>query len=317
MAKIRGTWYFNETLTDVNLANQSISFISEAKEYIGMLYSERKEELRYSNKGGGEGGVYGDADGSWRNEAYRTVDFGAAYQEVSDEFYNWLIANAEQITSVKYVTVRNKIATYSVNEDGAMVCGNLYKIVFEFDEEWDSITNKTARLIYGGGFKDIPFTGNEVELPMFFGVTKVNIGVFVGDDYATTEATIPCYPSCLCNKDEKFRILEEYDGAYERLVPTVSGVWVFNETIKPTDNMVNTDTSIGSYINFTFGGNAYIYLWSDYCENSAQGFKSEESISAGECDVEFIGGEALDFGTEPQEVSEEFYAWLTANAVRG
>ena len=311
MAKIRGTWYFNETLTDVNLANQSISFISEAKEYIGMLYSERKEELRYSNKGGGEGGVYGDADGSWRNEAYRTVDFGAAYQEVSDEFYNWLIANAEQITSVKYVTVRNKIATYSVNEDGAMVCGNLYKIVFEFDEEWDSITNKTARLIYGGGFKDIPFTGNEVELPMFFGVTKVNIGVFVGDDYATTEATIPCYPSCLCNKDEKFRILEEYDGAYERLVPTVSGVWVFNELI----NFLS-DVSFAVGINFISNGSSFNRISVSDWINSEVVYGS----STGE-DVSFsvtISNDyrTIDFGTEPQEVSEEFYAWFTANAVK-
>ena len=111
-------------------------------------------------------------------------------------------------------------------------------------------------------------------------------------------------------------ILPEYDGAYELLVPSVSGVWVFNETIPK--NEVRFEG-----ITFTSGGGGnfdtiyvanekpWALLYSDY--SMGKDTITAYDIEADSWDESY---RTVDFGTEPQEVSEEFYAWLTANAVK-
>ena len=94
--KINGKWYFNEVVSDTN-EKAYVSFVSNGKDYIGLAFSiTAKDVARY---------YYQDTkydmawdSGVWINEAYRTIDFGAAYQEVSDEFYSWLTANAVQLS---------------------------------------------------------------------------------------------------------------------------------------------------------------------------------------------------------------------------
>ena len=121
-----------------------------------------------------------------------------------------------------------------------------------------------------------------------------------------------------CNQNIKvvpgFDIPEEYDGAYELLVPTVSGVWVFNEVLPEEEEWISQNVTFISagkeyeginktysskngldmeYIKYDDGGYAYNH----------GGFTKEEYRT-------------IDFGTTAQEVSEEFLAWLTANAVK-
>ena len=94
--KINGKWYFNEVVSDCP-ARSEYSFVSNGKNYIAMNASiADKNRFSYYYQGTSYDNAW--LNGSWTDEAYRTIDFGAAYQEVSDEFYNWLTANAVQLT---------------------------------------------------------------------------------------------------------------------------------------------------------------------------------------------------------------------------
>lgn len=111
-------------------------------------------------------------------------------------------------------------------------------------------------------------------------------------------------------------ILPEYDGAYELLVPTVSGVWVFNES--PTDSPFKQIVNFISYQDDPYEEyTTYISMELDsggdilYTINESS---TTSAYSIGEWGDDRY--RTVDFGTEPQEVSEEFYAWLTANAVK-
>lgn len=125
-----------------------------------------------------------------------------------------------------------------------------------------------------------------------------------------------------CNQNIKvvpgFDIPEEYDGAYELLVPNVSGVWVFNE--RPTYAALSTVV-----VNVTIDGIAFEGFVVE-TDNESQGYftiyaglYSDYTLGRWDASSNSWNKEAYrtwDFGTEPQEVSEEFYAWLTANAVK-
>lgn len=100
-----------------------------------------------------------------------------------------------------HIAVVNKVATYTLR-DGALVCGNKdYQISFTFDSEWDGITTKTARFIWGGLYYDQEFTGSTCQVPMITGTDEVQVGVYAGDLYTTTPAAIPCQRSILCGTD--------------------------------------------------------------------------------------------------------------------
>ena len=98
-------------------------------------------------------------------------------------------------------------------------------------------------------------------------------------------------------------ILPEYNGEYELLVPTVSGVWVFNSDIDSPD-FIQT-------VNFSSDGKTYEKMWAEMSE-----VYYDDDVAWNSTDWYNEAYRTVDFGTEPQEVSEEFYAWLTANAVK-
>lgn len=93
------------------------------------------------------------------------------------------------------ITVANKVATYHAR-DGAIVCDNSdYQITFLFDSEWTEHPVKTARFKWNGGFKDVVFVGNTVDVPKIANASKVEVGVYAGDTSTTTPAVIPCEKS--------------------------------------------------------------------------------------------------------------------------
>lgn len=55
----------------------------------------------------------------WQNEAYKTIDFGSSPQEVSQEFYNYLTANATEQSS-KDVSISGK---YTFNNKISFIVG--------------------------------------------------------------------------------------------------------------------------------------------------------------------------------------------------
>ena len=115
------------------------------------------------------------------------------------------------------VTVSKKVATYT-KRDGAIVCGNRdYQITFAFDSEWSSYLKKTARFKWNGGFKDVEFWGNFVNVPIIENATQVEVGVYVDDLSTTTPALIPCTKSILCGAESEYISHEEAHNIQERL----------------------------------------------------------------------------------------------------
>lgn len=86
-----------------------------------------------------------------------------------------------------YVQVKNKIAINS--KPIVPVCDNNdYVIIFDFDEEWNSLKTKTARFIYNKNYTDVIFDDNKCPLPIIRNTNSFTVGVFAGDLHTTTPA---------------------------------------------------------------------------------------------------------------------------------
>lgn len=102
-----------------------------------------------------------------------------------------------------------------ISGEPVIVCNNSdYIITFEFDEDWEAYDVKTARFVYTRDshiqLQDIVFTGNICQVPVFYDITDVFVGVFAGDIHTTTPAKIFCVKSIL-----------DYDGPPEEPSPDV------------------------------------------------------------------------------------------------
>lgn len=98
MAKVKGIWVFHNVLTAAGnegsiTYGQDVVFTSNGGVFDRLIPLFGYESvMTYSNIEFSYS-VYSHSDG-WTNEAYKTVDFGEQEQEVTDEFYTWLTANA-------------------------------------------------------------------------------------------------------------------------------------------------------------------------------------------------------------------------------
>lgn len=89
MATVKGVWVFNETLTFPSKSiNEYVNFTSNSQSCSCMMVGS---SLRYMQ---GSTIHVANSGSSWNSTAYRTVDFGETEKTVSDDFYNWLSANA-------------------------------------------------------------------------------------------------------------------------------------------------------------------------------------------------------------------------------
>lgn len=87
------------------------------------------------------------------------------------------------------IRINNKIATIA-NRETYYVCGNSdFKIMFEFDDDWEQGV-KTARFSYEGKYQDVVFEGNECPIPIIVGTKYIDVGVFVGDLLSSTPARV-------------------------------------------------------------------------------------------------------------------------------
>lgn len=88
------------------------------------------------------------------------------------------------------ITIKERIATVAAGT--VLVCDNPTDTVrFNFDEEWSERVAKTARFAYGGSYIDVPFTGDEVQVPDIHRTDHVNIGVYA-NDLTSTYVKINC-----------------------------------------------------------------------------------------------------------------------------
>lgn len=100
------------------------------------------------------------------------------------------------------ITVAKKIATNTTPGE-VIVCGNSdYKVVFAFDAEWSTETNRVARFCYYKDglslYRDVEFTGNTAAMPILHDVDYVLVGVYAGRLRTTTPAKVLCDRSILC-----------------------------------------------------------------------------------------------------------------------
>lgn len=96
-----------------------------------------------------------------------------------------------------HMTVYDKVAVYT-SRDGVIVCGNSdYRLIIEFDKDWDKITTRTARFIWNGQHKDVTFTGDTVSIPTVSNTKQLIVGIYA-DSICTTAVKIPCVLSVLC-----------------------------------------------------------------------------------------------------------------------
>lgn len=105
--------------------------------------------------------------------------------------------------------------------------------------------------------------------------------------------------------------INKYMDAYE--LPTISGVWVFKDEVAessdfcPVEQMVNFTNADGQTYYGIGSEGGYPLNYIHYIEN---GYKSYSyPIEYGCWNNEY--DKTVDFGTEPQTVTMEFYNWLT------
>lgn len=103
-----------------------------------------------------------------------------------------------------HIKIRKRIARLAYGENFVSY-NEGYKIIFDFDKEWDSIENKTARFIFGKNYIDYPFNGNEVEIPLIKNADTLEIGVYSDNLYTTTAVKFKVLKSI--KDEEKIEIL--------------------------------------------------------------------------------------------------------------
>ena len=91
-SEVRGVWVFNETISFTGRLDTDISFKTANKDCIKItadglfvIYYETSGFFAYRKNSG------------WDAQSYRTVDFGADFQEVPDAFFTWLTMNAKPV----------------------------------------------------------------------------------------------------------------------------------------------------------------------------------------------------------------------------
>lgn len=96
------------------------------------------------------------------------------------------------------ISVRDRVA-WQTNST-VYVCGNGdFEVVFSFDPEWDRYETKTARFNHDGESMDVVFSGNKCMIPKTINATRLEVGVYAGELYATTPAAVRCLKSILCD----------------------------------------------------------------------------------------------------------------------
>lgn len=106
MSAIKGAWRFIETPEFSSGVEQTVSFTTSNGDEFGRIAfsTSYMEFVSLSNESHHAYHSY-----LWDNPWYRFIDFGEDEQTVSDDFYNWFIGNAVQLSS-EYVTIANETA---------------------------------------------------------------------------------------------------------------------------------------------------------------------------------------------------------------
>lgn len=105
-----------------------------------------------------------------------------------------------------YISVADLIAT--LDGPAQIVSDNTgYQIQFDFDEDWDAYSMKTAVFAWKKGSlnysKTVAFEGDTVQVPRLPAISTLYVGVMAGNLQTTTAAEIKCYWSILSSGGEE------------------------------------------------------------------------------------------------------------------
>ena len=94
------------------------------------------------------------------------------------------------------IAVKNKIAMNLGN--ATYVCDNSdYRVVFDFDAEWEEHPVKTARFKYNGMYQEVVFSGSVCNMPVIRDARLIYIGVYAGNLQTSTPAVVHASQSIL------------------------------------------------------------------------------------------------------------------------
>ena len=300
MSTIKGVWIWNDELIIDNSAEweQVVSFDAFDASWDGiqmyslatMYYNKYPAELGQSQTvyAGGVGWVYGDFNPS------RIIDFGTEPQEVSDEFYAFLTANA---TYQEPKTLKGKWYWKESIDFSALKSYTEQSVNFTSDGMTYislGLHPQEAYIFYGF------LNGTQTQ----YDAPKYQDGTWSESTYRTIDfGTEPQEVS-----DEFYAFLTA-NATYQEPAAYINGVWKWNETIALT-------TELTEFVSFTSNGTEWDIITT--IGGVLVYYRGiEASVSTYVNGIGWVVDEeyrTLNFGTSPKEVSEDFYNFLMANA---
>ena len=149
---------------------------------------------------------------------------------------------------------------------------------------------------------------------------KSRDGIILKTAGKKVEENIKVTPTFVDEGGGNFEELFTYNGEYESLGPIVSGQWYFNKTLAMSEQIEKWE-NVSFNIDYNGVSTNFKRIWLMADSNT---FLSGDVDLNGDPDYEFYydgwvdeAYRLIDFGEIPQSVSQEFFDWLNANAIRG
>ena len=303
---LSGKWILNYEIPHGNVGlSQDIGFVvnnitcnkiefTQTSMYYHAVDGNR---LRVATDGGG---AYDESMWFWNDwENYSILNFGSEPQEVSQEFYEWFIANATPYEESVYALSGKWLWNDDVNKVDIS-----QSITFtNCDTEYDQISmyklpEEDAKMYvidYSGFYTYMDTWISEEYKIVDFGTES-------------QEVSKEFYEWFIANA-----------SPYEEETYELSGTWLWNDDAFYD---ISEEMTIVQSINFTVGDSEYSSMDYErrlYSEDGKSGYinmlyyDSDIVLTFGYVDAIF--DEVIDFGSELQEVSKEFYDWFMANAI--
>lgn len=155
------------------------------------------------------------------------------------------------------ISIRDKRA---YGDGTIFVCDNSdYVLHFDFDEQWDGVEAKTARIIYSGSkYIDIPFRGNQVKIERTPVSNRYSIGVYASNIKTSTPAFFDCDYSILSTNPFHAPIPED---TYNKIMALIEGA---DDAIVEVDELPTEN--IDPHILYNVNGKLFYRVGEEWAE---------------------------------------------------